>query len=159
MAQKKKTLTGFDVARVKLEVEIAASRQKVWRALTRELPKWWPKSFCTKRERAKGFQMEFRLGGRMFEDWGNGDGCLWWTINKIDTENFLFSAWGYEGGAAMTVGQFQVLERGKESTLQISDATFGAADYIEGVHTSHLAGWKELFEEAFKPYMERRNRR
>ena len=49
--------------------------------LTQEVEKWWPKSFCMDPGRTIGFHMEFKLGGRMYEDWGDGNGWLWWTIS------------------------------------------------------------------------------
>ncbi|HEX3359116.1 MAG TPA: SRPBCC domain-containing protein [Tepidisphaeraceae bacterium] len=152
---KKTSSANFDVAKIKLEIPIAAPPKKVWRALTRDTDKWWPKTFCMNPKRAVAFRMEFRLGGRMYEDWGNGNGWLWWTIHKIDSENFTFSTSGYEGSAAITTAHFQVLPKGTSSILQISDETFGAADYIKSVTASHMAGWKELFEGAFKPYAQR----
>ena len=53
------------------ELEIAINRpiKKVWKALVDETTFWWPKDFYTN-PKTKGFQIESRLGEKMFEDYG-----------------------------------------------------------------------------------------
>jgi hypothetical protein len=62
------------VEQVELEIEIAASPRRVWKPLTEETPFWWPRDFYTK-PKAKGFHIEAKLGGKMYEDCG-GDGLI-----------------------------------------------------------------------------------
>ena len=148
---------GFGVARTKMEMPIGAPQQRVWQALTQELEQWWPKSFCMNPNRVTSFRMEFKLGGRMYEDWGNGDGWLWWTIFKIDSQEMTFSAWGYESDASIHKMQFAVRADGNKSVLIVGDEAFGSLD-AQQTSASHAAGWKELFEGAFRPYVEKINR-
>ena len=55
------------VARVELEIPIKAPAADVWRALLEDTTLWWPREFYT--GAAKGFHIEPRLGGRVYEDW------------------------------------------------------------------------------------------
>ncbi len=69
---------------VRIELMINAPQQRVWDALVNDARHWWPASFYTS-ERTKRFVLEPRLGGRMFEDFGSGEGLVWFTVNGIVT--------------------------------------------------------------------------
>ncbi len=58
--------TTSTIEQVELEIEIAASPEKVWKALMEDTTFWWPKNFYTG-PKAKGFHIEPRLGGRAYE--------------------------------------------------------------------------------------------
>lgn len=63
------------------EVVIAAQPARVWEALVTESAAWWPKDFH-KSERAQRFVIEPVLGGRAYEDFGGGDGLVWYSVNR-----------------------------------------------------------------------------
>jgi uncharacterized protein YndB with AHSA1/START domain len=141
-------------ARNEIQIDLAAPIDVVWRVLTQDLSNWWPNSFCLDPTRVRGFHMEFKLGGRMYEDWGDGDGWLWWTIYRIDSQNHLFSAAGYE--SRLAIHSFDIRLTAKDdrnTTLTIDDGHWGAIDGDKTV-AAHEAGWNELFRGAFKPYVE-----
>jgi hypothetical protein len=104
-------------------------------------------------KRARGFHMEFKLGGRMYEDWGAGDGWIWWNIYRIDSANHLFCGAGYESHLAIHSWEFRLISKGETTTLHIDDGHWGATD-IERTVEGHKEGWNELFVGAFKPYVE-----
>lgn len=145
----------FGSAHNKIEIQIHAPIENVWRALTRELSAWWPKSFCLDPKRARGFHMEFKLGGRMYEDWGDGDGWLWWTIHKIDSASHTFSGSGLESPLAIHTWEFTLTSSGDTTTLHIDDGHWGAID-VEKTVEGHRSGWNELFVGALRPYVEKR---
>ena len=144
----------FGVAETELQIVINAPLPRTWQALTQELSQWWPKSFCTDPDRAQAMRIEFQLGGRVYEDWGNGDGWTWWTIFKLDAAHHRFAVIGYEETSiAHHAITFTLTADGAATTLHIADRTWGAI--IPGdVIDSHREGWKQLFEGAFKPYAE-----
>jgi uncharacterized protein YndB with AHSA1/START domain len=67
---------------IELEIPIEAPIERVWKALVAETAKWWRRDFYTSNE-AKRFVIEPVLGGRMYEDWGDGAGVVWATVNAV----------------------------------------------------------------------------
>jgi uncharacterized protein YndB with AHSA1/START domain len=148
---KQKVLT---VTELELEIAIKVPREKAWKALTEKLHEWWPKDFCMNPERTEGFHLEFRLGGRMYEDWGNGDGWIWWTIYRVEAAKFLFGASGLSTGL-MSAVEFSLHEAEGGSTLKISESVWGTRSSKDVIRI-HTEGWTKLFGEGFKPYAEKK---
>ena len=67
------------VVKIETEIRVEASPEQVFDALTQGLDAWWPFRF-----RASGTMVvECRVGGRVYEDWGNDTGAhhgviVWW---------------------------------------------------------------------------------
>lgn len=140
-----------------LEVEMKATPAQAWKALTTDVNKWWRKDFYTS-PRTKKFIFEPKLGGRMYEDYGKDEGLTWYTVIAIDAPNMvllqgLLSA-DY-GGPAMTMVKICLEETKKKTTvLQLSEHVFGAiSPELKG---QLEAGWKMLFAEAMKSYVEKK---
>src|SRR4051794_15154403 len=72
------------IEQVELEIEIAATPERVWSSLVEETTFWWPKDFYTS-AKTKAFRIEPRLGGLMYEDWGNGEGLVWFRVFGVET--------------------------------------------------------------------------
>lgn len=141
-------------ARVEMEVEIAASAKRVWKALVEETGTWWPRSFYAGKA-PKAFVLEPRVGGRMYEDWGDGAGLLWFTVVSLDPPRVLelaghlFPAYG---GPATSLVRIEISERRGKSLLRLTDAIHG---HLASDTDAKLdSGWKELFASAFKRYVE-----
>lgn len=149
MKTKKKTAGSVEV---RLEFTIHGAQQRVWDALVNDTTHWWPKSFYTS-EKTKRFTLEPRLGGRMFEDLGKGEGLVWFTVNGIETPNYL-SLVGYMGppfgGPATSILRIGLSAAGaNETKLEIVDSLFGQVD---GCDTE--SGWRPIFDEHFRAYVE-----
>ena len=137
---------------VRIELMINAPQQRVWDALVNDAGKWWPASFHTS-ERTKRFVLEPRLGGRMFEDFGNGEGLIWFNVNGIESPNYL-SLVGYMGppfgGPAASILRLGLSAAGaNETKLEIIDSLFGQ---VEGCETE--SGWRAIFDEHFRAHVE-----
>jgi len=63
------------VFQVEIQVTINAPQQRVWQALLYETPQWWRKDFFTS-PKTKAFVIEPRVGGRAYEDYGDGNGAM-----------------------------------------------------------------------------------
>ncbi|MGL4423222.1 MAG: hypothetical protein ACRCZF_21345, partial [Gemmataceae bacterium] len=61
------------------EIVLRQTRQRVWEALTEEVSAWWPRHFFN-HPNPVGFVLEGKIGGRVFEDWGQGAGYLVGTV-------------------------------------------------------------------------------
>jgi len=135
---------------VEMEISIHALKAKVWKGLVEKTTFWWPRNFYTS-PKAKGFHIEPTLGGRMYEDWGNGDGLVWYNVFGVDAgesihlQGFLSPPYG----PAHTLLVLTLSEKDGVTVLKLSDSTIGKTDKCE-----KEAGWKELFEGSFKPYVE-----
>jgi hypothetical protein len=69
----------FQALDIQLEVEIAARPEVIRKSLTDGIGEWWPaKSYVG--TSPKRFTLEPNVGGRVFEDWGDGEGALFGTI-------------------------------------------------------------------------------
>jgi hypothetical protein len=96
------------------------------------------------------------LGGKMYEDLGKGAGFVWYTVTGIDPLNKI-NLVGYMtpafGGPATTMLELSLEEKGKNTVLHVRDATLGPISNSE----EKEAGWKMLFEEGLKEYVEKAN--
>lgn len=151
MAKKHEPSDTCGIIRVELEIPIQATAARVWKTLTQDASRWWHKDFYTS-PTAKGFVIEPRVGGRMYEDWGDGGGCLWATIIVFEPGRVLECAGDLSptfGGPARSLVRFELVERGQSTCLlKISDAVFGRVD--EGTASSLDSGWRLLFGELKK---------
>ena len=154
MSAKKKTSSDFRVAQVELEVALAATPAKVWSALVNETTKWWPREFCV--GQARDFIIEPKLGGRMYEDWGDGAGLMWAQVigidppRSIDLIGHLTAAFG---GPATTQFRIAIAGKGKGSVLTVSDTIFGNLSDDKCERTRE--GWAILFDQALRKHVER----
>ena len=138
--------------RVELEIEIHAPVDRVWKALVDDTTFWWPRDFYTS-SKTKGFYFEQRLGGKLYEDWGNNSGVIWYEVFAFDPPHSL-DLRGYLAvpfGPALSLLHLE-LETSKVGTiLKISDSIFGAST-DDG--KSKLEGWKQIFEFGLKQFLE-----
>ena len=144
----------FGVVDVKLEVTIAASPTRVWAALVDETSHWWRKDFYTS-PKTKRFVIEPRLGGKAYEDFGDGAGLVWYSVIGFEPPTSLRLA-GYlfpeYGGPANCLLHITLEPKGKETLLKLNDCVFGRPN--DDCGTSLTDGWKLLFEDALKAYVE-----
>jgi len=146
---------GIGVVQVELEIRIAARPERVWQALVEEIGRWWPRDFYAGPD-PRGFLLEPRLGGRMYEDWGNGAGAIWYLVTEIDPPRTLGLTGQMPaafGGPATSLLRLVLRPEGEETVLELTDSEFRRP--TEKAHASLEEGWRELFEKAFKAYVER----
>ena len=150
---------GFRSCDTQLELRIEASVPNVWKAITADIAAWWPKPFYVG-EAPKGFVVEPRVGGRVYEDWGNGEGALWATVTSLSDGQHLHWVGDLDpryGGPARSMTSFTLKPDGENATLlQFRDSAYGqlAAETISELEK----GWKELLEGNLKPWLEQGRR-
>jgi uncharacterized protein YndB with AHSA1/START domain len=65
------------MANIEQTITIAAGPERVWRALTGEIARWWGPEYLRDAERTRGMVIEPQVGGRLMESWGEqGAGYL-----------------------------------------------------------------------------------
>ena len=134
-----------------LDIEISASPERVWKAICSESAEWWPEDFVTS-ERTQRFVIESSLGGRVFEDFGDGDGLVWYTVIGIEAGRELLMA-GHLlppfGGPATTALRLTLSSREAGTLLSIRDDRFGV---LGG--DSPAEGWRTVFDGGLRSYLE-----
>ncbi|GJM34198.1 MAG: hypothetical protein DHS20C18_31990 [Saprospiraceae bacterium] len=150
MEQEAKTI------KILLEIPIKAEINQVWECLLKEIHLWWRKDFYTS-SKTKKFIIEPKIGGRMYEDYGNDEGLLWATVigldgpNSIELKGHLSPQFG---GPAMSFLKLSLKENGHSTVLTLSDTTFGAVS--ENTKKELTEGWKMIYEDGFKKYVEKK---
>jgi DNA-binding transcriptional ArsR family regulator/uncharacterized protein YndB with AHSA1/START domain len=124
---------------VEQEVEVAAPRERVFDAIC-QMGEWWPHSF---REGAT-VRLEPRVGGRFWEEWGEGDGALYATVTKLRRPDRLECS-GPMGISGPVTGVFtlDLEERPGGTLVRLSHHALGAID--EQTRTLYESGWQEVF--------------
>lgn len=154
MSKAPTTAAKFGVAQLELEIPIKARPARVWQALVKETSAWWNRDFYTSAT-AKGFVIEPLLGGRAYEDWGNGAGQVWYTVIGVDAphsimlQGILTPAFG---GPAATILQLVLKGSGRNTVLMVSDTIFGRVGDDNVARTRE--GWETLFGKGLKAYAE-----
>lgn len=149
------TPTAAAVHRYELSIELAAEPERVWRALTHEIDAWWRRDFFTS-SRTRRFVLEARLGGRLYEDAGDGEGLQWAQVIGIEAPSKL-DLIGYIapdfGGPATAYHCFRLKAHAEGGTqLKFTDALHGRVDDAQAQMLAD--GWKLLLAEGLKPYLE-----
>lgn len=144
----------FRTVDVQHELRIKAKPERVWQALTDEIAAWWPAKFYVGKAPVR-FTLEPRVGGRVYEDWGDGEGALWATVASVRTGECL--QWVGDipaefGGPARSITSF-TLEPDKTGTLlRFRDTMFGAVSAV--MQENMTAGWNFLLADCLQPYVE-----
>ncbi len=135
---------------LQLEIRINASNDAVWRALTDDIGTWWPSvSFAGRGgDDAQGrFMLEARPGGRMWEDWGDGNGLLWGTVinithgARLDIVGTTGPEWG---GPFLWYGSFRVEADGDATRFRFSESGIGRV--TAKIAEDKTSGWRFLFD-------------
>ncbi|KAF0243388.1 MAG: hypothetical protein FD180_3428 [Planctomycetota bacterium] len=142
---------------VEVTTRIHAPTSAVWRALV-DTRKWWPKGM-TVNSKAKGVRIEPRLGGRFYEDWGSGEGLIWWTVIGFRKGSWLELGGFVEpesGGPGMTLARILLRAKGNETDLHILDNLWGPIP--RGQDRNIARGW-DILAKALKEFVEKRGKR
>jgi uncharacterized protein YndB with AHSA1/START domain len=153
---KKKSSAPITSATHRLTLEIARPQLAVWKAFTDEVQSWWPKDFYAT-DSPQRMIFEVKPGGRLYEDSGNGNGLVWYHVialnapNSITMSGFIAPPFG---GPATTLLNVTFSAKDKSATImEVTDSTFGCLE-----EATTLEGWRQLFEDGFKTWIERTER-
>jgi len=150
------TTATFRTLDIKLEVEVAVPPARLWSSLTSGVGEWWPKQFYVGTA-PKRFLIEPRVGGRVFEDWGDGEGVLFATVLIWEQNKTL--AWAGDmsaeyGGPARSVTSFKLKPTadGGGTLVAFRDTPFGLLSDDAMKHLEQ--GWRWLLNDCLKPFLE-----
>ena len=150
----------FRVLHQEHEITIEASRERVWSVVTEQIGEWWPKSFLTS-ESTLRFVLEPVVGGRLYEDWGDGQGLLWGNVValrrpellQVTGQLLMDHSCASDHGPAEIVTIYRL--EGDEATtvLKLTDIVYGRVG--DDVAKSLEGGWRHILHECLKPFIEK----
>ncbi len=143
-----------DTINILLEISIRADIEQVWSSMIQDINLWWGKDFYTS-PKTKEFVLEAKVGGRMFEDYGNDEGLPWANVIVLDSPNtieFKGHLSPQFGGPAMSFLKLSLSQKGTMTTLTLSDTVFGSVSDKTKIDLE--SGWELLYKEGFKKYVE-----
>ncbi len=111
-------------------LEFPVSPMQLWETLVVRTSDWWPREAHTS-PRTRRFVLEPCVGGRAYEDFGNGQGILWFSVVGLESGQRLQLAGMLlppRGGPSLISLHLRVEARPSgASALTIEDERFGAA--------------------------------
>jgi len=136
-----------------VEIQIAVSKEKVWEALVEKTNEWWSSDYYTS-TRTIAFHVEPILGGKMYEDFGNGEGLVWANVIGIEKPNVLQLKGNLSadfGGPAVSFVKINLKEDNGITTVQYGESLMGLVD--QKTADSLSLGWINILTEGLKKYI------
>ncbi len=145
--------TTFGRMHIEQEILIEASRKKVFDALTRDVGAWWGKPYVSS-DTSKALVIEAHVGGRFYEDYGDGDGELWGMVTQVKRGERL-EITGACGMSGLVHGKFEfdLVEKGSTATL-LKLSHRGMGDVGDERKAMYDAGWRDLLGTRLKAFVE-----
>lgn len=140
---------------VEHETTVDARTDRVWRALTDEIGRWWHEGFHALAN-ARGMRLEPVVGGRLYEWADDGSAVVWATVIGIQPGRSLDLAGHMSlsfGGPAVVMIRFDVEAKGATSVVKVSESRVGVVS--DDAAPSAKKGWSVLLDAGLKPYVER----
>ena len=152
MPMKERAVT-FGSMRIELEVPIAVSPEAVFDALTGDVSDWWGRPYVHS-DGAKAIRVENWVGGRCWEDWGNGEGALYATIIEFSRgkELRMVGPFGM-GGLCHSMVSYVLKPHEQGTLLKVSHVAAGEID--EDAQSLYTAGWEDLIKGRLVALLER----
>jgi DNA-binding transcriptional ArsR family regulator/uncharacterized protein YndB with AHSA1/START domain len=157
--QEQQVTTSTGVARavhIETELRINAEPARVFTALTMEQHRWYPYNYGG--DRVRDIVFEPRVGGRLYEDWGDGAGHFYGIVTHYDPPTALTLRGGLPGGTVLE--QTFALEAdadadaaGDATIVRHSMVAFGELtdEDVDGIKTHGDLG---LFEPQLRAWVE-----
>jgi len=138
---------------IEKEAEIDASREVVFRALVQETSSWWGSPYLHS-QTAKDIRFDAKVGGRLYEVWGEEEGAEWGRITvfrrnqKIELEGRLGMR-----GAVSGVLIINLEDKGpNKSIIKVFHRAVGEVHHR--LEQAYGIGWHDLFSLRLKAYVE-----
>lgn len=139
--------------------EVPMDSSHAWEYYFNQISSWWPKEYHTS-QKTKRFIIDTFIGGKAYEDHGEGGGLIWADVIGVDYPHALQMRGNLTkefGGPSLSFEKitFETVEGGCQVTY--------SADFIGNVTERSIKslkdGWIELLKVHFKGYCEERTNR
>ncbi len=145
---RKTETTAIDSFHIEQEITIAASRAKVWDALTKNIGKWWAFRIADGE-----LSLDSRLGGHFAERNEDG-GALWGTVTYIKKGERLTinGCLGTSQKPIEAVYTYVLEDAGNGTHLSLTHRAVGQG--LENMGDEYDEGWRQLLNTFLKPFVE-----
>ncbi len=147
----------LNAIQIEQEVRIEASPSRVFEALTHDVAAWWGAPYLVNQQ-ATDIILEPRVGGRMYEVWGQTEGgeegALWAVVTAIERNKQLTLS-GPMGmsGAVSGIITYALEPAGKSATtLKLTHRAIG--EVTEETRQNYSGGWSDLLATRLKQFVE-----
>lgn len=153
-----KTDQSITTTTLSFEVSLEASQAKVWKALTEEIGKWWPKEFYQRDDQKTGtnrLRLEATPGGLWVVDRGKAGGQVWGMVIGLEKQKSLLLKGHLTpelGGPAISFLHFVLQSHKQQTVLQFTDTIFG--EISNKLNRSLKRDWEKILKKALKQYVE-----
>lgn len=108
--------------RIETELRFKASPERVFDVIVARSNEWYPYTYGE--ERVKAIVLEPRVGGRYFEDWGDGQGHLYGVVSHYDAPTNLAYRGQIYGGSILDT-EYELERDGNETILRVHKVAVG----------------------------------
>lgn len=143
---------------ISVEIVVPVNIAHAWEYYFNQVNSWWSKDYHTS-PKTKRFIIQAYIGGKVFEDFGEGDGLIWGEVigadylHSLDIKGNLTRSFG---GPAITFEKFlfEKVETGTKVTYTM--------DLIGDINDTTIAslksGWEEILKQKYYRYcVEKKN--
>lgn len=123
-----------------------------WEFYFNQISSWWPKEYYTS-PRTKRFIIDTCVGGKAYEDYGEGGGLVWGDVIGVDYPRTLQMRGNLTkefGGPVISFEKFLFEETEDGTRLTYS------VDFVGTINERSIKslkdGWKDLLQHHFKEY-------
>lgn len=142
----------LDMSSFTVSVEVKVDVNHAWEFYFNQIGSWWPKDYYTSMK-TKRFIIDTFIGGKAYEDHGEGGGLIWGDVIGVDYPNSLQlkgSLTKEFGGPATTYEKFTF--EGMEGGTRLSYTADFIGTTTERSVKSLKDGWNNLLKVHFKGY-------
>lgn len=137
---------------IEVSVVVPHDKSHAWEYYFNQINGWWSSDFYTS-PRTKRFIVDTYIGGKAYEDYGEGGGLVWGDVIGVDYTNSLHirgTLYKEYGGPAITLEKFSFVEEGDTTIVTYSCDFVG--EVTESAINSLKKGWKSIFNDHYKKY-------
>jgi DNA-binding transcriptional ArsR family regulator/uncharacterized protein YndB with AHSA1/START domain len=139
---------------VEQEVTINAPAERVFEALTNDISPWWGAPYLIT-EAPQSIILEPKVGGRMYEESGVGEGALWAMVTAIKKNEHLelTGPIGMSGALhSIATINLEPKNEGEATLVKFSHQAIGQLG--EETQANYNAGWQDLLGVRLKAFVE-----
>jgi len=142
---------------IEVSTEIHLDQAHTWEYYFNQINGWWPKEFYTS-PRTRRFMIQTKIGGKAFEDFGEGQGLVWGDVIGVDYPNTLLLRGNLTkdfGGPVVTYEKFEL------ETIHSDLTRFTyTCDFVGEIQESSVKslkdGWIDIIQQHFAKYCAQR---
>ena len=145
-------MENIQVIEILQNIQIKATPKKVFNALTHDISNWWGRPYIINEE-ATALTLEPRLGGLLYESWGDNQGYVWGQVTYLKT-NEVLEITGPFGMTKAFYGRLclTLTEKDNVTNVELSHRAYGELD--EQTKQGYGTGWQDLVGERLKKFVE-----